>query len=154
MNFLTKLLGTFAFTGFFPVAPATFASLVYLLAYGLVPGGEVLAHPLVAIVTLALSIPIATRLEKLYGHDAGRIVIDEIVGLQVVLVVAQPTTLGLVLVFFLFRMFDIIKPFPVGRAQKLPTGLGVVTDDFLAGLYTRIVLVVVAFFYPDIGAFL
>ena len=154
MNFVLKLIGTFAFTGFFPIAPATFASLVFLLLYGLVPGGEVLAHPLVALVTLVLSIPVSTRLEKIYGHDAGRIVIDEIVGLQVILVAAEPTTAGLVLVFFLFRLFDIVKPYPAGRAQKLPTGLGVVTDDFIAGLYTRLVLIVVTFFYPGMGSFL
>ena len=154
MNFITKLIGTFGYTGFFPIAPATFASLVFLILYGVLPGGEVLAHPLVALLVLVVSIPIATRLEKLYGHDAGHIVIDEVVGLQVVLVWAHPTTLGLVLVFFLFRIFDIIKPYPVGRAQKLPTGLGVVTDDFLAGLYTRIVLLVIAFLYPGIGSFL
>ncbi len=154
MNFVLKLIGTFAFTGFFPIAPATFASLVFLLLYGLVPGGEVLAHPLVALVTLVLSIPVSTRLEKIYGHDAGRIVIDEIVGLQVILVAAAPTTAGLVLVFFLFRLFDIVKPYPAGRAQKLPTGLGVVSDDFIAGLYTRLVLIVVTFFYPGMGSFL
>lgn len=154
MNFVLKLIGTFAFTGFFPIAPATFASFVFLLLYGFAPGGELLAHPLVALVTLVLSIPISTRLEKTYGHDAGRIVIDEIVGLQVILVAAEPTTVGLVLVFFLFRLFDIVKPYPAGRAQKLPTGLGVVTDDFVAGLYTRLVLVAVAFFYPGIGSFL
>ncbi len=154
MNFVLKLIGTFAFTGFFPIAPATFASFVFLLLYGLVPGGELLAHPLVALVTLVLSIPVSSRLEKIYGHDAGRIVIDEIVGLQVILVAAEPTTVGLVLVFFLFRLFDIVKPYPAGRAQKLPTGLGVVTDDFIAGLYTRLVLVVVTFFYPGIGSFL
>ncbi len=154
MNFVLKLIGTFAFTGFFPIAPATFASLVFLLLYGLVPGGEVLAHPLVALVTLVLSIPVSTRLEKIYGHDAGRIVIDEIVGLQVILVAAEPTTTGVVLFFFLFRLFDIVKPYPAGRAQKLPTGLGVVTDDFIAGLYTRLVLIVVTFFYPGMGSFL
>lgn len=154
MNFVLKLIGTFAFTGFFPVAPATFASLVFLLLYGLVPGGEVLTHPLVALVTLVLSIPVSTRLEKIYGHDAGRIVIDEIVGLQVILVAAEPTTAGLVVVFFLFRLFDIVKPYPAGRAQKLPSGLGVVTDDFIAGLYTRLVMVVVTFFYPGMGSFL
>ncbi|MFQ5511258.1 MAG: phosphatidylglycerophosphatase A [Candidatus Krumholzibacteriia bacterium] len=154
MRFVLTLIGTFAYSGFFPVAPATFASLVFLLVYGLVPGGEMLANPVVALVTLAVSIPIATRLEKLYGHDAGRIVIDEVVGLQVVLVAAQPSASGLVLVFFLFRMFDIVKPYPVGRSQKLPAGLGVVADDFLAGLYTRLVLVLVTFLYPGAGSFL
>lgn len=154
LNFVTTFFGTFCYSGFFPFAPATFASLVFLALYAVVPGGEWLAHPVVAVVTLVMSVPIATHLEKRYGHDAGRIVIDEIVGLQLVLVWAQPTLLGLAAVFFLFRVFDIAKPFPARQAQGLPVGYGVVCDDFVAGLYTRLAIIVIGMWFPGMGDFL
>jgi len=154
MNAIVTFIGSFAFTGFFPIAPATFACLVYCVLYAFVPGGEWLAHPLVALVTLVVSVPIATRMEKTYGHDAGKIVIDEVVGMQVILTLAHPTLVGLVAAFFVFRLFDIVKPPPVRRSQDLPRGWGVVIDDFLAGIYSRIVLVLLAWVYPSVGSFL
>lgn len=153
MNFIITVIGTFGYTGFFPIAPATFASFVYLVIYWLVPGGEMLAHPIVAVTTLIFSVPVATQLEKEYGHDAGRIVIDEIVGLQAALVWASPTLAGVVAVFFLFRFYDIIKPFPIRRSQNLRAGYGVVVDDFLAGIYTRITIIVIATLFPGVGRF-
>lgn len=153
VNFIWKLIGTFGFTGFFPIAPATFASFIFVLVYALVPGGEVLANPFVALVTLVASVPVSTQLEKAYGRDAKCIVIDEVVGMQVILVWAHPTLLGIVLAFFLFRLFDIIKPFPAGRSQKLPRGYGVVCDDLLAGLYARLGLILIWLIWPGIGGF-
>ena len=154
MNLLITLIGTFGYTGFFPIAPATFASFVFVLIYWVVPGGEYLAHPIVVLITLIVSVPISTRLEQRYGHDAGRIVIDEVVGMQAVLVFAKPTLWGIILAFFLFRFFDIVKVFPAGRAQSLPRGYGVVCDDVIAGIYSRISLVLLALLIPSIGTFL
>lgn len=154
MNRLITFIGSFFYCGFFPIAPATFASLVFLSIYWLVPGGRWLAHPAAAAVTLLVSVPIATSMERRYGHDAGKIVLDEVVGLQVVLVFAAPTLVGIVAAFLLFRVFDIVKPYPAGRSQQLPRGWGVVADDFIAGIYTRIVLIIVAQLWPRIGTFL
>lgn len=151
LNFVWKALGTFFFAGFFPVAPATFATLVFVLVYGWLPGGEVIAHPVVALSTLVVAVPVSTFLERLYGTDSGRIVIDEIVGIQITLTLASPTTLGLWVAFLLFRIFDIVKPFPAGRAQRLPRGYGVVADDVVAGIYARAVLIVLSWFFSDIG---
>lgn len=154
MSFIVKLIATFGFTGYFPVAPATFASAVFAAIYALVPGGEVIAHPIVCLITLVVSVPVSTQLEKQYGKDPGRVVIDEVVGMQVVLVgAADVGGWGILLAFFLFRVFDVVKPFPAGRSQRLPAGWGIVADDVLAGLYTRIVLVVLAVFFPNIGSF-
>jgi phosphatidylglycerophosphatase A len=153
MQFLARLIGTFFYTGFFPIAPATFASLVFALAYWFVPGGEMLAHPLVALVTLVLSVPAATILEKQYGHDAGRIVIDEVVGMQVILALAQPTLSGLAVAFFIWRAADVIKPWPARQAQDWPRGWGVVADDVFAAIYTRVAMIVLAYFVPALGSF-
>lgn len=154
MTFLAKLIGTFAFTGFFPVAPATFASAVFAAIYAFVPGGHWIAHPLVCVVTLVVSVPVSTALEKRYGEDPGCVVIDEVVGMQLALVWASSVSLwGVALAFLLFRVFDIVKPFPANRSQKLPRGWGVVADDVIAGIYTRVALVVLAAVFHSIGSF-
>ncbi len=152
MQFLITFLGSFFYTGFFPFAPATFASLVFCVIY-LIPGGEVVANPLVFAVTLLASVPIATQMELKYGKDSGHIVIDEVVGMQVVLIGASPSLSGVILGFLLFRVFDIVKPFPVRRSQDLPRGYGVVCDDLLAGLYVRLLLVILSLIAPWIGRF-
>ena len=152
MKFIITFLGTFGYSGFFPFAPATFASLIFMGIY-LLPGGEIIAHPAVLLFTLLISIPISTRLEDRHGHDASCIVIDEVVGMQLVFLLAAPSTLGVFIGFFLFRVFDVWKPFPAGRSQNLPKGYGVVCDDVLAGLYTRITMIVIAYFFPAVGNF-
>jgi phosphatidylglycerophosphatase A len=149
---MATILGTFGYTGFFPVAPATFASLVFVGVY-LLPGGRFIAHPAVLLATLLISIPISTKLEGWYGHDAHCIVIDEVVGMQIVFTLAAPATTGLLLGFFFFRVFDVWKPFPARRSQDLPGGWGVVCDDVLAGLYGRAVMVIIAHFFPALGTF-
>lgn len=155
MNTVVKALGSFFFTGYFPVAPATFASLVFVLVYGLVPGGEILAHPVTCVVTLIVSIPLATRMESFYGRDPSCVVIDEVVGMQVALVGAGGVgAWGLLAVFFVFRFFDIAKPYPVNRSQQLPGGYGVVVDDLLAGIYTRITMILLSFIMPALGSFI
>lgn len=146
-----RIIGTFFYAGFFPVAPATFATLLFVAAYSWIPGGELLAHPAVLLATLVISVPVATRVERQYGHDAGCIVIDEIVGIQIALTLAAPTAAGVWAAFFLFRLYDIVKPFPAGRSQNLPRGYGVVADDVIAGIYTRLTLIFLAWIFPGLG---
>lgn len=150
-NLVCRIIGTVFYSGFFPFAPATFATLLFVAAYSWVPGGEVLAHPIVCLATLIVSVPVATRVEKEHGTDAGCIVIDEIVGIQIALTLAHPSTAGVWAAFFLFRAFDIFKPFPAGRSQNLPRGYGVVADDVIAGIYTRLTLIVLSWVFPALG---
>jgi phosphatidylglycerophosphatase A len=155
LNFVVKLIGSFGFTGYFPIAPATFASFVFALAYWLIPGGEVLVHPVVCIFTLIVSIPVSSRMEKMYGSDPSCVVIDEVVGMQVILVGATGVGLwGLFAAFFFFRVFDVLKPFPVNHSQRLPGGWGVVIDDFLAGIYSRVAVILLSLVFPSLGSFL
>jgi phosphatidylglycerophosphatase A len=74
--------------------------------------------------------------------DPGVIVIDEVAGMTLsVLLLPLPFTVPVLLVgFLLFRIFDVVKPFPAGRAQALPGGAGVMVDDLIAGLYALLVL--------------
>jgi phosphatidylglycerophosphatase A len=153
VNALATLIATFLYTGFFPFAPATFATAVFLALYWLVPGGEWLAHWAVLVLTAAVSIPASTRVERTRGKDPSCVVIDEVVGIQIALVGAEPTLLGVCAAFLLFRIFDIWKPFPIHRLQSLPGGWGIVADDALAGLYARIVLIVISLVTASLGRF-
>lgn len=139
-RFFATLLGSFFYTGFFPIAPATFASFVWLLAWLFLPGGRWLSHPAALAAVVPLAIWLSFMMEEWYGTDASKIVIDEVVGMQVTLMIFEPAWRAGVAGFLLFRFFDIVKPFPVGRSQRLRGGFGVVVDDFLAGLYSLAVL--------------
>jgi len=85
---------------------------------------------------------LADQAEELFGRkDAQSIVIDEIAGLQWTLFLVSPTILHVVLGFVLFRIFDIVKPFPARLIQdRLPGGYGVVGDDLAAALWGNLVL--------------
>ena len=80
----------------------------------------------------------ATWIEREDGtHDPSIVNIDEIVGMWATLLFLPSGSWWLpkIIAFFLFRLFDVIKPFPVGHSQKLPRGWGVMVDDILAALY-------------------
>jgi phosphatidylglycerophosphatase A len=151
---LTAAFATFLYTGHFPFAPATFATAVFLALYWFLPGGSWLVHPLVCLATLVLAVPASTAMERAHGKDPHCVVIDEVVGIQLVLAGADPTPLGLGAAFLVFRVFDVWKPFPIYRLQSLPGGWGVVADDALAGIYTRLVLAAISLATPDVGRFL
>jgi phosphatidylglycerophosphatase A len=158
--------------GYFPIAPGTWGSLVgvgvYLLLrreildasfavmdrhrvigeYRLM-GASFILICAVLLVVIALSmvgIWAASRAERLFGRkDPGAVVIDEVVG-QLITFAFVPFFLPLqtiVLGFILFRAFDIIKPYPIRKLEKLPSGLGVVVDDIAAGLYAGTALSVI-----------
>jgi len=153
VNRIVTCFATFFYTGFFPFAPATFACVVFALVYALVPGGDWLATWTIFLPTLVLSIPASTRMERTHGKDPHCVVIDEVVGMQVILLSATPTTAGLVAAFVLFRIFDVWKPFPIDRLQSLPGGWGIVADDVLAGIYARVVLMLAGLATHALGRF-
>ncbi len=134
-KFLVTTFGSFFYTGFFPFAPASFASGIWLLIWLFVPGGHWMTHWAAIAGLIPVAIVLAHIMEKYYGEDASCIVIDEVVGMQITMLLAPVSIKAGVAGFVLFRIFDIVKPFPAGRSQKLPGGLGVVIDDVLAGLY-------------------
>jgi phosphatidylglycerophosphatase A len=84
--------------------------------------------------------------ETILGEkDCGKIVIDEIAGFLLANFLL-PVRLGpLLAAFFLFRLFDIIKPFPARQVERLSGGLGVILDDLVAGVYTLLILHLLVF---------
>ncbi len=84
--------------------------------------------------------------EKDWGKDSSRVVIDEVAGMCVSLVWVPFSIQWILAALVLFRFFDIAKPLYIRRAEALPGGWGVMADDILAGVYSNIVLQVVIFF--------
>ena len=86
--------------------------------------------------TLVLGVPAATLVERESGRtDPGFVVIDEVAGQWIALLGSPADWRHGVIALVLFRLFDITKPFPVRRLERLPGGWGIVFDDVAAGLY-------------------
>ncbi len=139
-QFITILATGFG-AGLSPVAPGTAGTLVGVLICLICYPMPWAFRLLFVIAISVLSIYVAGQAETLYGKaDDQRIVIDEIAGFQVAMLPVAITGLHLCLAFVLFRIFDIWKPFPLGRLQNLPGGWGVVADDIGAGIYAGLIL--------------
>ena len=137
-------IATCAGTGYFPFAPGTAGSAVGLaLVVGLRWAPLDRLWRSVAVASLAaclflLGVWAAGKAEDFFARkDPGQVVIDEVVG-QIITFVGQPRASWKLLLagFLLFRAFDIVKPFPAGRAERLPAGWGIMLDDVVAGVYS------------------
>lgn len=124
-------------SGLSPVAPGTAGSLAGLaLGLGLAPLPLPLGLALLAAV-FAIGVAASSRTGAALGvHDHGAIVIDEIFGMALVVVAVPAGALQAVAAFVLFRIFDILKPWPIARIdRRVKGGLGVMLDDALAAFY-------------------
>jgi phosphatidylglycerophosphatase A len=90
----------------------------------------------------------AARFEETTGtHDSGMIVIDEVVGIMITLSVAVATPAFIILGFFLFRVFDVLKPWPVSYFDRMAGARGVMLDDVAAGIMAAVCLLTVELFF-------
>jgi phosphatidylglycerophosphatase A len=140
---IARLIATGFGAGYAPIAPGTAGSLLalpFLPALARLRDGAPAAYVAVLLAAAALAIWAADRASRDWNTlDDGRIVADEIAGMMVGGAFVPGTWPAAMLVFFVFRLFDVWKPFPIRQLEKrLPGGLGVVTDDLLAGVYTGI----------------
>lgn len=142
---ITRFVATGAFLGYAPFAPGTVgalgcAVLLWYLLPEILPGASFASIALLTLSTLAfvaLAIWASDRAERRFGKDASRIVIDEYAGMLIAVLLLPKTLTVYAVAFVLFRIFDILKPFPAGRAESLPGGTGIVMDDVVAGIYAN-----------------
>ena len=144
MNFTNKtavFLATGGYVGFIPFAPGTFGSLIGLPFCFLLAGIQLSAAIIAALLFIALAIWISGAAAKtLKRKDPGCIVIDEIAGMVVTFIGLPFTLTTAFLGFILFRILDILKPFPIRTLdQRLSGGLGIVADDVVAGIFANII---------------
>ena len=145
-------VATGGYAGYAPVAPGTAGSLVGLGVYALVrwyggPGLEAIVLSAVVVV----GVWSASVGERYFGKtDPGHVVIDEVAGMLLTLLWLPVTWVGALVGFLAFRVFDIIKPFPAGAAERLPRGWGVMADDLVAGAYAHLVVRLIAWAAPGL----
>ncbi len=138
VNFLAFGFGT----GLSPIAPGTVGSLLGVaLAWATMDLG-LYVQLAVAVAISVVGVWICGESARRIGvHDHGGIVWDEIAGMYVTLLIAPPTLLGYALGFVLFRLFDIVKPWPIRDLDhRLGGGLGIMLDDLAAALYALVLL--------------
>ncbi len=138
---LAWLVGTGFGSGLSPVAPGTAGSLVALAIYLLLPiSGDSFLFDLIILMGFPLGIWATGRLVTEEEKDPGRAVWDEFIGLWVTCLLLPKTWPWMAAAFLCFRALDIAKPWPARRAEALPGGLGIMTDDLLVGIYGAAIL--------------
>jgi phosphatidylglycerophosphatase A len=137
MKIINFLIATFFGIGKIPLAPGTWASLAaapcwyFLMDRPLVQVGALVGVFFLGVLTTGI-------LEKSMGEkDPSCAVIDEVLGMGVALVGIPKEWPFIIMAVILFRIFDIWKPIPIRRLEKLPGGWGIMTDDLMAGLYAN-----------------
>jgi phosphatidylglycerophosphatase A len=134
------------FSGYAPFASGTVGSAVGLALYW-IPGFE---RPewIIPVTAAALFFGIIAsgRMEKVFGHDPAQVTIDEVVGMWIALLLLPKAWLTAALAFVIFRVLDIVKPYPARAFDRRWGGTGIMLDDVVSGIYTNLVLRVLLMF--------
>lgn len=142
MTRLAVFVATAAYCGYFPIAPGTVGSAAGLAVYALVwwTKSPILETALI-VATFAVGTWAATHAERFFGGiDPGPVVIDEVLGMLVTLAFIPVGWSAALAGFVLFRIFDVVKPWPANRLERLHGGFGIMADDAMAGVYANLAL--------------
>lgn len=144
-------LATAGGAGYAPIAPGTAGSavglLIFLLTRHWAPSWQIVLVAAVSVVGVWASTVAARHFLR---DDPGQVVIDEVAGQLVTLVLTGVGAPGALLGFIVFRLLDIIKPWPAGRFEALPGGVGIMADDLMAGLYANVILQIAVRVFPGV----
>ena len=148
MKYFFLLLATGFGVGYSPVAPGTLGTLIAILIYYFLSEIPPPLYEITLIPFFFLSVWISENAKIFFGKkDDQKIVIDEILGFLITMLWVPKTIRFIIIGFFLFRFFDILKPFPIRRLEKrFKGGFGVVLDDVAAGVYSNIILQIISYF--------
>jgi phosphatidylglycerophosphatase A len=151
MKRLGLFIATCGYIGYAPVAPGTFGSAAGLLVFFAIRSTQSMALELAAIAAIfAIGLWAGTVAEHHFGGvDPGPVVLDEVFGMLITLALLPVNVAGAVAGFFVFRVFDVIKPWPSARFERLPGGLGVMADDGMAAIYANLVMQGLIRLLPD-----
>lgn len=148
MNKLKLALVSFGFLGCSPFAPGTVGTLGGVLIAWLLKDTQqyLLWTSLVCVVLYAATLPLGAWAERYAGKkDPGIFVVDEVIGYLITVAwVSGPSSLSLVVAFFVFRFFDILKPPPARQLEHVGGGHGILLDDVAAGFFGLLVVMLPA----------
>ena len=138
---LGLFLATVAGVGYAPIAPGTFGSAAGLVVWWLLRSGSTTVQAVAIVVVFIVGTWGSHVAERHFGRtDPGQVVIDEVLGMLITLFLNPVGWGGAFAAFFLFRVFDVIKPYPANRLEQLHGGVGVMADDAMAAVYANLVL--------------
>jgi phosphatidylglycerophosphatase A len=149
------VIATGCFSGYTPIAPGTAGTVVAIPLYLLLVRTGWIPYLIISLVLFLIGIRGADRIEQVTEQkDNGIIVIDEIVGYLATMLFLPQRWLFVILGFFVFRLFDILKPYPIRKLDLNPNlrGFGVMIDDVLAGVYGNIALQIVAMLIQSVAS--
>jgi len=126
-----------------PGAPGTYASVFGCVLIYIFP--SIFAN-IFFCACLVLFSTLCVNLFRYDGEDPGYIVIDELAGICVTMAGHSISLMNTIIGFVLFRIFDIIKPFPIKQAERLKGGYGIVADDVVAGIFANVILIILGQF--------
>jgi phosphatidylglycerophosphatase A len=142
MRRLGLFIATCGYLGYVPIAPGTFGSAAGLAVFYAVRSTGSVSVELAAIVILfAIGVWSGTVAEHYFGGiDPGPVVLDEVVGMLITLALIPVNVTGAITGFLIFRVLDVLKPWPSAGFEKLPGGLGVMADDGMAAVYGNLLM--------------
>lgn len=152
MRWISVIVASVFGAGYSPIAPGTVGAMAGCLILWIGKDSLVLStYPnpwlflgLIIAVTL-IGIWSTNQLEKHWGKDPSKVVVDELIGVWITMIMVPFTWMNLLLAFGLFRFFDIAKPLGIRNMEKMSRGVGVMADDILAGIYSNLVLQIIIF---------
>jgi phosphatidylglycerophosphatase A len=131
--------------GYVPIAPGTFGSAVGVLVWWLL-GPSAVVQSIAIVAIFAVGVWSGSICERHFScTDPGHVVIDEVAGMLITLFLNPVAWAGAIGAFLLFRIADVIKPYPANRFEALHGGLGIMADDAMAGVYANIALHAILF---------
>jgi len=137
---VSKAIATVCGIGYISKGAGSIASVAYCFVWILFPASGLWWQLIALCIVIALGVWSAGKVEKVWGHDSNRVVIDEIAGMIITLLLV-PVNIGYgIMGLLLFRFFDIVKPLGIKKAERLRGGAGVMADDVIAGIYAWVVL--------------
>ena len=149
MTRFATFIATSGYVGYIPIAPGTCGSAVGLAVYAAVRlTNSVVIEGVVLLLALVVGIWAADIVERDLGKDPSAVVIDEVLGMLVTLAFLDVSIGGAAAGFFLFRLLDVIKPYPAGRLEHLHGGPGIMLDDAMAGVYSNLALRLLIAVFP------
>jgi phosphatidylglycerophosphatase A len=150
MRRLGVIIASVGGVGYAPIAPGTAGSAVGIAAYLLTRAWSPSAQIALLLVVTAVGIWASTEGARHFQKkDPGHVVVDEVAGQLLTLLLTGAGWAGAAVGFLVFRLFDIVKPWPANRLEALPEGLGVMADDLMAGVYGCAVMHVLLRWLPE-----
>jgi len=136
---MVELLTTFFYVGYMPFMPGTWVSLVGIFLY-LIFNKNPIYFMLLGIFII-LGFLLCGKAEEIFEKkDPKNVVIDDLVGMMLVLSFLPKKFFVILMSFIIFRLLDAVKPYPINRIEKLDGSLGIMCDDLMAAIYTIFVV--------------